>query len=213
MKKTLIVVFSIFFILFFNINIFGQLVSVGVGGGITQVLGPDSYTEDVSKNGLGFSTEYNFGVIGKVGLPLIPLTPRAFILYHTLNGSGNADLSLLKTATEQEIEFSQSILTVGAGVQYGFIPVPAGVDPYLALDIMFNSFGNFTTKVNGQETTASGESRFGLGVGVGAEVTLIPMINLDVSATYKWFNLVGKEDNEETISAVNLDLFFMFSFL
>jgi len=36
-----------------------------------------------------------------------------------------------------------------------------------------------------------GSSRVGLQLGVGTEVTIIPLINLDVFAGYNWFNLKG----------------------
>ena len=205
MKKTKVAVLLVSFLILFSSDIFGQLVSIGVGGGLTQVTGPEGTTKAVSEGGLGYSSEYNFGAIGKVDLPLVPITPRAFIIYHKFNGDG--------TFNGEQIENSQSILSLGVGASYNFIPVPAGVDPYVALDIMFNSFGDFTQKVGGVETKYSGNSRTGLGIGVGAEVSLLPKINVDVSASYRMFNLIGKDSGEETLSAVNLDLFFMFSLL
>ncbi len=215
MKNITIILFSVFFILSINTKVQAQLVSIGVGGGLTQVLGPDFYTEDVSNGGLGFSSEYNFGVIGKIGLPIIPITPRAFILYHSFSSSGDLPPILEKTTNtlSTSVEFSQSILSFGLGVQYGFIPVPAGFDPYLSLDATFNNFGDFSSIVNGSENSTDGFSRFGLQLGLGTEVTIIPLINLDVFAGYNWFNLTGKEDGEETVSAFVLDLFLMFNFL
>ena len=200
MKKITIVLFSVFFILSINTKVQAQLVSIGAGGGLTQILSPDYYKNDISDGGLGFSSGYNLGIIAKVGLPVIPITPRGFILYHTLEGNSNA------------IENSQSITSVGLGVQYGFIPVPAGFDPYLSLDATFNNFGNFKGTLPSDLIAING-SRVGLQLGVGTEVTIIPLINLDVFAGYNWFNLTGKEDGEETVSAFVLDLFLMFNFL
>ena len=207
MKKITIILFSVFFILSINAKVQAQLISIGAGGGLTQVLGPDSYKNDISNDGLGFSSEYNLGIIAKVGLPVIPITPRGFILYHTLKGNSEA------------IENSQSITSVGLGIQYGFIPIPAGFDPYLSLDATFNNFGDFEGTVptgeNSPEPLFSipNGSRVGLQLGIGTEVTIIPLINLDVFAGYNWFNLTGKEDGEETISAFVLDVFLMFNFL
>ena len=200
MKKITIVLFSVFFILSINTKVQAQLVSIGAGGGLTQILSPDYYKNDISDGGLGFSSGYNLGIIAKVGLPVIPITPRGFILYHTLEGNSNA------------IENSQSITSVGLGVQYGFIPVPAGFDPYLSLDATFNNFGDFKGTLPSDLIAING-SRVGLQLGVGTEVTIIPLINLDVFAGYNWFNLTGKEDGEETVSAFVLDLFLMFNFL
>lgn len=197
MKKITIILFSVFFILSINTKVQAQLISIGAGGGLTQILSPDYYKNDISDGGLGFSSGYNLGIIAKVGLPVFPLTPRGFILFHTLKGSSDA------------IENSQSIRSIGLGIQYGFIPIPVGFDPYLSLDATFNNFeGTLPT-----DFKAINGSRVGLQVGIGTEVTIIPLINLDVFAGYNWFNLTSKEDGEETVSAFVLDLFIMFNFL
>jgi hypothetical protein len=193
---------------------FAQLVKIGAGGGITQVLAPDYFTTEVSEGGYGYSTEWNLGIVGKVDLPMIPFTPRAFILYHTFTGNGNEPPELFKlTVDEGEAEFSQSILEIGIGAQYNFIPSPLGFDPYLALDLSLNNFGDATSAYFDQEITTDGFSRFGGGIGIGAEVTIIPMMNLDLYLSYKMFNLTGKEEGEETVSAITLDAFIIFNFL
>ena len=207
MKKITIILFSVFFILSINTNVHAQLFKIGAGGGLTNVSGPDFYTKDISEGGRGYSSEYNYGIIAKLGLPVFPLTPRGFVLIHNLNGSG------IPPAGTEEVETSQSITSVGLGLEYGFIPVPAGFDPYLSLDATFNNFGDLTVKSGGTEEKFEGGSRVGLQVGLGTEVTIIPLINLDVFAGYNWFNLTGKEDGEETISAFVLDVFLMFNFL
>jgi hypothetical protein len=212
MKKNHIISFLIVFLILFPALVSAQLVKVGVGGGITQILAPDALAKDVSDGGSGYSTEWNTGVIGKVDLPMISFTPRAFVLYHSLSGSGLEPPHVYKTTHEEgEIEYSQSLLELGAGIQYNFIPAPLGFDPYLALDLSFNSFGK--SKVNDVEIDGSDVSRFGGGIGIGTEVSIIPMVNLDLYLSYKMFNLTGKEDGEETISAVTLDAFIIFNFL
>ena len=107
MKKITIILFSVFFILSINTNVHAQLFKIGAGGGLTNVSGPDSWTNDVADGGLGFSSEYNYGIIAKVGLPVFPLTPRGFVLFHNLNGSGTP------SASSEEVEYSQSITSVG----------------------------------------------------------------------------------------------------
>ena len=198
MQKFFLIMFSVSIILFTSGNVHAQLVQIGAGGGLTNIVGPDSYTNSISNNGLGFSSGYNLGVLVKLGLPLIPITPRGIFLYN--NFSNN----------EGGVDISQSISSLGLGVQYGFIPIPAGVDPYLFLDLMYNNFGEISELTNGSEY---GFSRFGLQLGVGTEITILPIINLDVFAGYNWYNLTGKEDGEETRSAWVLDLFVMFSLL
>lgn len=181
-----------------------QLFQLGAGGGLTQILAPEYYTNSIEDGGLGFSTEWNAGAIVKIGLPLLPITPRAFFLYHSLSGSG--DLA----TTNQNVEYTQSISEIGAGIQYNFVPLPVGFDPYIALDLSFNSFGKL--EANGTEIGNS-FTRFGGGIGLGTEITIIPILDLDVYASYKMFNLIGKEDGEETVTALTLDVFVLFSFL
>lgn len=212
MKNNYAITFILICILFLPNFTSAQLIKIGAGGGLTQILAPDALTKEVSDGGLGYSTEWNVGLIGKVDLPMLPITPRAFILYHSLSGSGSTPPELFKvTQAETDLEISQSIFEIGAGIQYNFIPAPLGFDPYLALDLSFNSFGK--SKVNDAEVDGSDVSRFGGGIGLGTEVTIIPLINLDLYLSYKMFNLTGKEDGEETISAVTLDAFIIFNFL
>lgn len=210
MKKNYIISFAVMFLLLLPTFTSAQLIKIGAGGGLTQVLAPDALTKEVSDGGLGYSTEWNFGIIGKVDLPLIPFTPRAFIIYHTLSGSGESDPNLWQDTNS---DFTQSIFEAGAGIQFNFIPAPLGFDPYLALDLAYTNISKLSR--NGSEDIPLNEakSRFGGGLGIGSEITIIPLINLDLYLSYKMFNLTGKEDGEETISAVTLDAFIIFNFL
>ena len=211
LKYGLILILSLVFA-FSTAN--AQLFKIGVGGGLTQITAPDQYTKDVKNGGFGYSTEYNFGAMAKLDLPIVPLTPRAFVLYHKLNGEGTPPSLAKGNIVGDNVKFSQSILSIGAGVQYSFIPVPLGFDPYIALDLAYNNFGDFTIDVDGNETTLSGsDSRFGIAFGLGTEVTIVPVVNIDLYASYNLFNLIGKDDGEDTISSVNLDAFITFSFL
>ncbi len=214
MKKITIAMIIIFAVMLSS-TANAQLFSFGVGGGLTNVVGSEDYTNNISEEGLGYSTEWNGGIIAKLDLPLIPITPRVFILYHTLNGNREvlAQLSKGSSINSLDIEISQSILSVGLGIQYGFIPIPAGIDPYLAIDLMYNKFGERKQTAFGVDSTFSGFSRFGLGLGVGAEISLIPVLNLDVLVSYQMMNLVGKEEGESSLSTITLDAFLLFSFL
>ena len=213
MKKNHIVSFVAVFLLLFPALASAQLIKFGAGGGITQILGPESLTNEITTaegwGGAGFSTEWNAGLIGKLDIPMIPITPRGFIIYHSFAASKEFPIE----QNRAKIETNQTILEIGLGAQYNFIPAPIGFDPYIALDISLNTFGDYTTNVNDEEFISDGFSRFGGGIGLGTEVTIIPLINLDLYLSYKMFNLTGKEDGEETISAVTLDAFIIFNFL
>lgn len=215
MKKIMIATaIAITVMLSFTVN--AQSFSIGVGGGLTNVVGSEDFTKKISEGGLGYSTEWNMGVVAKIGLPLVPITPRAFILYHSLSGSDNIDQVLGKgtSINSLDVENSQSLLSVGLGVQYGFIPIPAGIDPYLAIDLMYNSFGELEGKTPTQTIVINKSlSRFGLGLGVGAEISIIPVLNIDLLVSYQMMNLIGKEDGESSLSALTVDAFLLFSFL
>jgi len=191
-----------------------QLFSVGIGGGLTNVVGSEDYTNKISEGGLGYSTEWNSGIIAKFGLPLVPIKSRAFILYHSLIGRGEGLRPAKGTSINStEIEYSQSILSIGLGVQYDLIPIPTGVVPYLSIDLLYNNFVEYKIKYSGYEETSDGVSRLGLGLGVGAEISIIPVLNLDLLISYQMMNLVGKEDGEPSLNTLTLDAFLLFSFL
>jgi len=200
--QTIYTVSLIFFICVSVSN--AQSLKIGVGGGLTQVLSPDYLTNKVSEEGLGYSTEWNIGAMGKLDLPLIPITPRAFLLYHMFSGNGT-------NASSQDVENSQSIFEYGVGAQYNFIPVPLGFSPYVAVDLSFSNFGDFKQKVDGVETKFAGVTRFGGGIGIGSEITIVPLVNLDLYLCYKIFNLTGKDEGEDTISAATIDVFVNFN--
>jgi hypothetical protein len=212
MKNRHSFIFSTIILLIIPTIGFAQFVKIGAGGGLTQIVSPEEVTKDVSEGGLGFSANWNLGLIAKVDLPIVPITPRAYLLYHSLSGSGEAEiLSKGMNTNSTEVENSQSIFEVGIGAQYNFVPIPAGIDPYLALDIAMNSFGKL--EINDNEVPESSSTRFGGGFGLGAEVSIIPMINVDLLLSYRMLNLIGKDDGENTISAVTLDAFVIFNFL
>jgi hypothetical protein len=212
MKSSQIFSLSVLILIFLPAFASAQFLKIGAGGGITHLLAPDEYTKEISDGGLGFSTEWNVGLVGKLDIPLIPITPRAFLFYHSFSGSGIPTPELFRmAAADGEVKNSKTVFEIGFGAQYNFIPAPLGFDPYLALDLSYNSFGKM--KVNDIEVPDSDASRYGLGIGIGTEVSIVPVINLDLYLCYKMLNLMGKEDNEDTISAVTINAFIIFNFL
>jgi len=204
MKKNLSILFLGIAIFLFTGQIFAQGFSIGVGGGLTQVVSPDNYKKDISDGGFGFSSEWNAGVTAKLSLPLLPIKPRAIILYHRLSGSGKYELL-------DKLEYTQSIVTAGAGLQYNFLPLPVGPDPYLFLDLLYTNFSKLKQDPE-SDPFADGKSisRFGLSVGIGTSVPLVPIVNLDLQLAYQMLNIAGKETGEKTTGFLTVDLFLMF---
>lgn len=188
-----------------------QGISIAATGGLTLVQGPDALTKDINEGGAGFSSAPHFGVKGKFKLPLIPLAITGQVLYTKFTGEGNTTVSGGTTAS---VETESSLLLLGVGAEYKFVPGP--ISPYLAFDIFYANSGDFKYKATALGTTSEqtfdGENRTGIGIGAGLVFGLLPMIDIDVSAKYNINNLLGKEEDEETFSAINLSASLSFGF-
>jgi opacity protein-like surface antigen len=192
--------FVVLAVLLFSSVIFSQGFKFGVGGGLTMIQGPDVLTKDFSSGGIGFGGEYHVGAKAKLSLPVIPLTPIAFLNYHIMSSS--------EEIVGQTFEATSSILSIGAGAEWSLLPGP--LSPYLALDVAMNSFGKTEVKTPIGTFTTTGESRVGINIGAGAEFTLLPAFDIDASLKYSVFNLIGKESGEETVSALVFNVSLLF---
>lgn len=118
---------------------------------------------------------YNLGFKAKLALPAVPLRPVVVAGYNEFSREG--------------ITLKKRILTFGAGAEYS--PVSFGVvSPYVAIDAAMNIL---TTNAR----DAHGATRFGGGIGVGAELNppAFP-VSFDLEAKYRVNNLVGKMETE-----------------
>jgi len=172
----------------------------GIGGGLSTVQGPDAFTNDIASGGAGFSSGYHIGAKLKLSIPLFPITPVGSLTYSKF--SGDQSIPLIGN-----IETSQTIWTIGAGAEYKLIPGP--LSPYLAADLEYNNFGDLSFEGGNLPVNIGGSgsrSRFGIAVGVGAELTILPVIGLDASIKYHFLNWIGKESGEETVSVISYNL-------
>lgn len=163
-----------------------QGISFGISGGVNVFTGDVTKTpqsaEDVLERGFtGYTAEPAFGVKAKFGLPLLPLSIVAHANYTMMKGS--VEYQGIKYESESDL------LTVGAGAELSLFPGP--LSPYLAADILYNSFGKTKIKITGLPDDEKGsKSAIGFGIGVGIEFTLLPMIDMDISAKY---NINGED--------------------
>lgn len=183
-----------------------QLLKIGVGGGLLSLKSQNYYTNNISlTNGnvdaYGLKNNYLFGAEVKFNLPLLPITPVAFINYNILKGTGSGDYTGYQT--------SLNIFSIGAEAEYFVLPFPF-VRPYLALNISENNFGKLEIEApSGATLDSSTLSRLGGGIGIGAEIT-IPPVDFDLSAKYNIFNLVGKSSGEKSVNAFSVILMLLF---
>ncbi len=202
MKNLLRSLFALVLILILSSSSEAQLVKLGVGGGLTYLSNPDSLTKSISDGGLGFTSNYHFTVMAKFDIPLIPFTPGVFIDYHYLKGSGSY-------TGIGNINTEQHIFSLGIEGQYTLLPLPL-VKPYAEVDIAYNHFGDLQISDPAAIYTQPGYNRYGAAIGVGAVITAIPSMNLDVSIKYSFMNLVGKDSGENSINATTLNLILLF---
>ncbi|MCL5031252.1 MAG: porin family protein [Bacteroidetes bacterium] len=201
MKKFSKYCFVFLFFLFLSNIASAQLVRFGLGGGLTSLKSPDAFVNSIENNGLGFSNNYHLTAIVKFNFPLIPITPAAFIDYHILRGSGSRN--------SNNIETSLNIFSIGVEGELIIIPLPL-VKPYVAADISYNKFGDLQETSQLGSGSQPGMTRYGGALGVGAEITALPSIDLDLSIKYQLFNLVGKDSNESNINGITLNLILLF---
>ncbi len=204
MKKVTLLLPVLFLFFFMSTASFSQSIKIGIGGGLTLFQGPDRYTNDISnmlpEGGLGFSNAFHIAAKAKLDLPLVPITPVGFLEYHFLSAS--------KSYPSGNYETSSDILSIGVGGEISLGPGLLG--PYLAIDLAFNKFGKLSITTPSKKYEFDGESRVGLGAGIGVKIGILPVIDLDISAKYRQFNMFGKKDAEETISAFDLSAFIYF---
>jgi len=196
---------NLFFFILISVVIFGNTAfpqTFGIGGGLSTVTGPDSYTNDLTSGGIGFSSGYHLGVKLKFGLPVAPFKPFGFVNYTHFSNDQSTPVG--------NLAISQSIWSIGGGGQFNLIPGP--INPYIAANIAYNSFGDLNIEgadIGDAFEGGGSKSRFGGGIGIGAELTVL-IIGLDASITYNFLNWIGKESGEETVSVISYNLTVLF---
>lgn len=170
-----------------------QSLRIGAGGGITNITAPDDYTKKLTEGGLGFGSEIHYGLKAKLGLPVLPLNIVGSYLMHSFSSE------------ESGVEVTSGLNTIGIGAELILLPGP--INPYVGLDLTQTTIQDIELKTDNETLKLKvDESRFGANLGAGLDIKILPTIDIDVSAKYSVFNLVGKDDDdEETLSAITLN--------
>ncbi len=186
--------------IFFNINLDAQTIKIGVGGGVTFVTSPAAYTNDILQGGSGFSTEYHYGIRGKWDVPFAPIKPIIFLNYYKFTGQ----------QTYQSTEYKASTDIFSAGIKSEIPVFDNEFHPYMSLSLMYNMFGKYKKEKIENNIDSSYSyptyNRLGLGIGIGAYVDVIPLIDIDASLNYDFLNVYGKSPDEAGVSVLSLDL-------
>jgi hypothetical protein len=75
-------------------------------------------------------------------------------------------------------------------------------------DFLIGSFGKLcytaTNSAGTNEYLSGGGTRYGVGLGVGAQISLLPTIDIDVSGRYNFNSLLGKSAAEENLNTIGI---------
>ena len=178
MKKSILLISAVLFI-FITSNLHAQLLRAGVGGGYTTI------TSDAF-----FDNGYQYGAKVVLGIPVLPL---------------NATLNLYNNPLSIEFEGitnESSFFSAGLGGEFVILPGP--LKPYVGLELLYVS--TEARKWNGG-SWGDPQTYFGLGFGAGAYFTLIPLIDLDLSAHYNMNSLISGDGDFNT-AEVRLNVLF-----
>jgi hypothetical protein len=110
-----------------------------------------------------------------------------------------------------EYESKTDLLSINTGIQYEVIH--SFVTPYVTLQAMMNRFGETTLEMKNsgnvyEEVKFEKRTRYGLSIGGGLDITIIPKIDTNLEINYVLHNLIGKENGENSINSFNINLIF-----
>jgi hypothetical protein len=175
-----------------NVSLAQLKITLGPAVGLTSPTADYSGTPSDFYGGYyyGLKPGLNFGVMGKLNLGHININ--LSILYSIMGNSGNADIN----TSGSTVDFSQHLLTIGIGPQFGF-GVPASVViPYIGLNFLVSTINGSAT-FQGTSNVPSGTvnmktaTRTGLGLNGGVGIKFMK-VQFDLSLRYNMINLFGK---------------------
>jgi opacity protein-like surface antigen len=170
--------FIILFITLFALSTVGQSIKIGIGGGYTALTGDNNLTVE---NVVNLNSGMHYGGKLIVGIPLLPIKFAANIFQNSLSNDASV--------AGEDLSSETNFLSLGIGAEFTLIPGP--IQPYLAGELLFTSFGDVTIDdIKKVET----ESKTGLGLGAGLYFKLLPVIDLDLSAHYNMNTLLSSGD-------------------
>ncbi|MCU7496462.1 MAG: porin family protein [Ignavibacteria bacterium] len=210
--KRVLTVFA-FFLTCFSTVLYSQNIKYGFGGGLTYVLGPSSYTNDIDTSGSGLGLKSGYHLEGKIkfGLDPLPLRLTGQLIYTSISGS--KDNIIVNPTTAIDLETSTSIFTVAFGAEYLFNK-QSSLSPYANLELQMNAQGktNFNKVYpNGtQEFSSDSRARWGLGIGAGVDVGLMSQLDLDAGIKFNFVNLFGKMSDESGFNTFTLTLVLLY---
>ncbi len=168
---------------------------LGGGVGITSAVSDFNGGTIDYYYGTSYGQNSGFNLQGKAKVGLGGLDLVGEVDYISLQNTGNSEPG------QGMVEISQNIISLKVGPEL-HIPIPAlPLSPYVGANLAVNSFSGETkfqgvSKVPSATYSIQGATRLGVGISVGTEVSIGPLLSLDFNAAYNFMNLSGKEWND-----------------
>jgi hypothetical protein len=181
-------------------------VTLQVGGGLGYISPAGDYGGSTMDfyNGTkyGMSSGFNYHAKARVGL--LGLNLFGIIEYSTVTGDGESEPG------KGDIENSHGIFSLKAGPEFNLSIPLSPIGFYVDGFISVNTFSG-NVSFNGVSEVPSGEydlesaTRFGVGVGGGILLDLIPIVTFDFGIHYNLYNIFGQTYTGTTSNPKRLD--------
>jgi opacity protein-like surface antigen len=138
---------------------------------------------------------YDFNGKVRLGLPVLPFSIVGSISYNSLSDNAVIPVTTSSGVVNSKYTSSLSIVGVGLGIEYSFLPIPI-IKPYIGANVVMNFISGSATYDNSIIPTSNlnSTSRLGLDLGIGTiiDVPMLP-ISFDLEAKYRFANISGKD--------------------
>lgn len=143
-------------------------------------------------SGLNYGLSNGFNLHGKAKVGLSGFNLVSSLNYSSLSNSGYSEPG------QGKVDITQNVLSLNVGPEFRFHLPALPVIPYIGVHLALNQFNGETTfqgvsKIPSATYSVTGTSRLGVGISAGTEVTIAPLVSLDVALSYNAMNISGKE--------------------
>jgi hypothetical protein len=141
--------------------------------------------------GLGFGAAYSLGAKGVLSFPESPFSLVGRVSYLSMNGGEYTDgTGIYNTGGGGKIETNLHVFSLGVGSEWTMLRGP--VSPYVGAQVFVTAFSRLSYKVTNTRGTNEyitwQSTRPGVGLDVGARISLTSSVQLDLCGNYSYYN-------------------------
>jgi opacity protein-like surface antigen len=207
-----------------------QSIFVGIGGGYSS-MNPTEYHVFIYQyerfsypgifeeiTGLKNDKGYNISGYFKYDIKMLPINIVGGIGYTKYSGKADYVKATVPPWYSTmyfigEYETKNDLLSINAGIQYEIIPT--FITPYISLQAVLNKFDATTLELKNsgrlyEEVKFESKTRYGLSIGGGLNINILPVIDTNLEVIYTLSNLIGKEGGENSLNSFNINLVFLY---